>query len=707
MKLFNKVSILFASLALVMGAGLVGSNDAKEVKASTKEFVLDGSSLSSTVTAADTEFTIDGVTYVFSKGAKKQASSGTNKFSDDAILIGKSGTYIYNKTPLSGNINSFKIYANKGASTRVSIGVAFGESPIVDAPKSYAYTKTLNNVDTIYDATSTLPSSALYFRYQVTNANNSQIQFKIGVEVTKSVESISFKNGDNTSISHLNLTKDDIFEDLVVEVLPEDASNKNLTWTTTNEDIYYEDGAVYALAVGEATITATDADGSNVSNSFTVSVTEVGAPVLKSIEVSGELTKKVQYVGQVFDVTGLTFTPVYDKANSKPETITAEDITWPSLEAGMTSITGRYKGIDVVVVGLTVEEDGISSLTISESMKKTSYYAGEEWDYTGLVVKANYKSGKESIDVTNDVVWSADKAPADCNIGENIEIKITARLGDVTSTSSMLVNITEVPPMATFDFSKSNVGFDASSLLDTPQKINGIEVKTIANGTTLSNSIQNPIRLYKNSSIEFSAKENIKTIKSIKVVIDTSKPINNTLKATVSPSCDVSKTSDDVVTFTPNNNTLKVTMTFSEDQARWQSVEVLYEKDSVETFASEWAAMRTDGGVNGICEFLKSGTEKRDTLDYMLARFDNLTNSDELANYNDGDSQTSILDSINYVKNIIKGEQATDGDYGINSGVIITSNYSIDSTSLIALFALLGIGAISAYYFIEKKKLSK
>ena len=33
MKLFNKVSILFASLALVMGAGLVGSSDAKEVKA--------------------------------------------------------------------------------------------------------------------------------------------------------------------------------------------------------------------------------------------------------------------------------------------------------------------------------------------------------------------------------------------------------------------------------------------------------------------------------------------------------------------------------------------------------------------------------------------------------------------------------------------------------------------------------------------------
>ena len=70
------------------------------------------------------------------------------------------------------------------------------------------------------------------------------------------------------------------------------------------------------------------------------------------------------------------------------------------------------------------------------------------------------------------------------------------------------------------------------------------------------------------------------------------------------------------------------------------------------------------------------------------------------------DGDTTIGNTITYVKNVIAGIQPTDKDY-TNSGVIITSNYSIDSTSLIALFALLGIGAISAYYFIEKKKLSK
>ena len=41
------------------------------------------------------------------------------------------------------------------------------------------------------------------------------------------------------------------------------------------------------------------------------------------------------------------------------------------------------------------------------------------------------------------------------------------------------------------------------------------------------------------------------------------------------------------------------------------------------------------------------------------------------------------------------------------SGVVITSNNNYDKTSLIALFAILGIVTISGYYIIEKKKFSK
>lgn len=123
--------------------------------------------------------------------------------------------------------------------------------------------------------------------------------------------------------------------------------------------------------------------------------------------------------------------------------------------------------------------------------------------------------------------------------------------------------------------------------------------------------------------------------------------------------------------------------------------------DSTELFKSDWnSAIREN--ENSLCGFLKE--ENSAALKALIARYGVLedTNKADLVDK----AGVKISDSITYAQNVWNNMQTTEGNYG-NSGVIITSNYSIDSTSLIALFALLGIGAISAYYFIEKKKLSK
>ena len=57
-------------------------------------------------------------------------------------------------------------------------------------------------------------------------------------------------------------------------VLPLSASNKRLTWTSSNTNVAtVEDGVVTAISVGSATITATSTDGSNVSAVCQVTVT--------------------------------------------------------------------------------------------------------------------------------------------------------------------------------------------------------------------------------------------------------------------------------------------------------------------------------------------------------------------------------------------------------------------------------------------------
>lgn len=145
--------------------------------------IIDASDLSTTATTKDTDHTFGGVTLTYSKGAKKQlATNAKNTFSDKgAILIGKSGAYIYNKTAIPGIITKFEVYANEGASKKVTVGVNFSNSTISEynANAANTYTATLATVDKVYDCSASLPKDAKYFGYQVTNANNSQVQFRI------------------------------------------------------------------------------------------------------------------------------------------------------------------------------------------------------------------------------------------------------------------------------------------------------------------------------------------------------------------------------------------------------------------------------------------------------------------------------------------------------------------------------------------------
>ena len=135
-------------------------------------------------TTDDTDHTFGGVTFTYSKGAKKQpvVKDAKNAFSaNDAILIGKLGAYIYNKTAIPGVITKFEIYSNKGASAQVEVGVNFSNSAIskYNANAANTYTAKLATVDKVYDCSASLSKDAKYFWYQVTNDRNSQVQFRI------------------------------------------------------------------------------------------------------------------------------------------------------------------------------------------------------------------------------------------------------------------------------------------------------------------------------------------------------------------------------------------------------------------------------------------------------------------------------------------------------------------------------------------------
>ena len=172
-----------AVILTVTQNGYVDPNAGGGESAEPVTLIIDGATLTTTATTADSDHNFGGITLTMSKGAKYQKSNNaTNAFSDNpAIMIGKSGAYIYNKTPIPGRITKFEIYSNEGASAKVSIGVNFSSTKISEynANASNTYKATLSTLNSIYDCSNSLPDNAQYFWYQVTNANNSQVQFRI------------------------------------------------------------------------------------------------------------------------------------------------------------------------------------------------------------------------------------------------------------------------------------------------------------------------------------------------------------------------------------------------------------------------------------------------------------------------------------------------------------------------------------------------
>ena len=113
------------------------------------------------------------------------------------------------------------------------------------------------------------PTTANTYKFTVTATNNSGSDSKaFTLTVTQPVTSVTLDK--NT----LELYTGDTAP-LTATVEPDNATNKNVTWSSDNADVAtVEDGTVTAVGAGNATITATAADGSGKSATCTVTVTD-------------------------------------------------------------------------------------------------------------------------------------------------------------------------------------------------------------------------------------------------------------------------------------------------------------------------------------------------------------------------------------------------------------------------------------------------
>ena len=140
---------------------------------------------------------------------------------------------------------------------------------------------------------------------------------------------------------------------LVATVLPELTTDKSVTWSSSNESVAIvdENGMVTAIAVGEATITATTTDGSNLSATCKVTVVPT---LVVSIEVTPNIVEAEENSEVQLSVIIL------------PEDATCKSVEWSSSNYAIASVDANglvtmHSAGDVIITATTTDGSNLSA----------------------------------------------------------------------------------------------------------------------------------------------------------------------------------------------------------------------------------------------------------------------------------------------------------------------------------------------------------
>ncbi|MBR5787689.1 MAG: Ig-like domain-containing protein, partial [Muribaculaceae bacterium] len=251
---------------------------------------------------------------------------------------------------------------------------------------------------------------------------------------------------------------------LVATVLPENATNKSVTWKSSNKAVATVDanGKVTAVAVGEATITATTADGSNKSATCKVIVVPTLATSITLDYTEYEMAEKSD-----FQLT----------ATILPELTTNKGVVWSSSDMWIASVDENglvraYSVGEAVITATTIDGSNlsasckvtvVSSLAQSITLDKTevSLKATETATLVATVLPENTTEKSVEWSTSNEAVATVDatgKVTA-IAVGEAI---ITAATTDGSNLTASC-KVTVVPTLAeSITLDKTEISLEAT-----------------------------------------------------------------------------------------------------------------------------------------------------------------------------------------------------------------------------------------------------
>lgn len=218
---------------------------------------------------------------------------------------------------------------------------------------------------------------------------------------------------------------------------------------------------------------------------FTVSSVEDDS--LKNIQITTKPNKTTYFVGENFDKTGMVVKANYNNGESIELDDDDYEITnGNNLQKNQTSVTIFYED-KTVEQPITVNENSVTNLEIITPPTKVEYKAGENFDPTGMVVRADFEDGT-SKEVSDYKILDGTNL-------KNGQTEVTVQYGDETVTQEITVienNVVELeivtPPTKTEYIVGQNfdkTGMVVKAIYEDESEVE-IEDYTIENGTNLT-----------------------------------------------------------------------------------------------------------------------------------------------------------------------------------------------------------------------------
>ena len=220
-------------------------------------------------------------------------------------------------------------------------------------------------------------------------------------------------------------------------------------------------GLAVSVLAGCGTQTASSTTSSaTTSESSELTTSSSEAKVLSGIRIAAEPTKKNYFVGDEFDPAGLSVKAVY---NTGEEDLAAADYQlsgFDSATAGEKTVTVTFQTF-TATFKVTVAEVVLESIRVAANPTKVAYYQGEEFDATGIQVKAAYNNGSERDVAAADLAFSG----FDGNVPGEQTITVTYQEKTATFKVNVIaqngIEITAAPTKTRY---KLGDAFDAAGL---------------------------------------------------------------------------------------------------------------------------------------------------------------------------------------------------------------------------------------------------